>query len=243
MTDALLSYRAVWDQKPVLRTVYNDMFDRIAAACVDGVTLELGGGVGNLKDKVRSLITSDIQFAPWLDLVADAQRLPFAASVLSNIVMFDVLHHLEFPPLLFLEAARVLRPGGRIVMVDPAITLGSSLFYRVLHHEPVDMGADPLAEGRPDPNRDPYDSNQAIPTLLATRARDEFHARFPDLRIVEAQWFAFLAYPFSGGFKTWSLISAPVARTVLSIERKFERALGRYLGFRLLLVVEKQGAS
>jgi hypothetical protein len=76
MTGALLGYRAVWDQKPVLRTVYNDMFDRIAAACVDGVTLELGGGVGNLKEKVTSLISSDIQFAPWLDLVADAQRLP-----------------------------------------------------------------------------------------------------------------------------------------------------------------------
>jgi len=240
MTGALLGYRAVWDQKPVLRTVYNDMFDRIAAACVDGVTLELGGGVGNLKEKVTSLISSDIQFAPWLDLVADAQRLPFDSGALSNIVMFDVLHHLEFPPLLFKEAARMLRPRGRIVMVDPAITFGSALFYRILHHEPVNMAADPLPEGMPNPHRDPYDSNQAIPTLLVTRHREAFHARFPDLRIADVRWFAFLAYPLSGGFKTWSLVTEPLARTILAFERKLERALGRHLGFRLLIVIEKK---
>jgi SAM-dependent methyltransferase len=240
MTEALHSYRAVWDRKPVLRTVYNDIFDRIAGLCVEGVTLELGGGIGNLKEKVASLISSDIQFAPWLDLVADAQKLPFAPDALSNIVMLDVLHHLEFPSLLFHEATRVLRPGGRIIMAEPGITWGSTLFFRLLHHEPVIMRADPLAEGAPDRDRDPYDSNQAIPTLLATSHRDAFHARFPDLQIVETRWFSFLAYPFSGGFKSWSLISEPMARRLLSIERRLERLFGRLFGFRLLIVIEKR---
>jgi hypothetical protein len=124
-------------------------------------------------------------------------------------------------------------------MVDPAITFGSALFYRIFHHEPVNMAADPLAERVPDPHRNPYDSNQAIPTLLVTRHREAFHARSPDLR-ADARWFAFLAYPLSGGFKTWSLITEPLARTILSYERKLERALGRHLGFRLLLVIEKR---
>jgi 2-polyprenyl-3-methyl-5-hydroxy-6-metoxy-1,4-benzoquinol methylase len=43
----------------------------------------------------------------------------------------DVLHHLEFPVVFFREAARVLRPGGRVLMVEPAITWGSSFFYRL----------------------------------------------------------------------------------------------------------------
>src|SRR4051794_21298001 len=114
MTDALIGYRGIWEQKPVLRMVYNDIFERIANSVVDGATLELGGGIGNLREKISSLISSDIQFAPWLNLVADAQKLPFAANSLSNIVMLDVLHHVEFPSLLFREAARVLRENGRI---------------------------------------------------------------------------------------------------------------------------------
>jgi SAM-dependent methyltransferase len=240
MTAELFRYRDVWEQKPVLRLLYNDMFDRIANSVVPGATLELGGGVGNLKEKISSLISSDIQFAPWLDLVADAQKLPFAESSLSNIVMLDVLHHVEFPSLLFREAARVLRENGRMVMVEPGISLGSTLFYRLLHHEPVVMGVDPLAEGAPDRHRDPYASNQAIPTLLVRRYRDAFHAKFPQLRIVDTHWFSFLAYPFSGGFKSWSLISESFAEKILWAEKKLERSCGRLFGFRLLIVIEKR---
>jgi len=46
-------------------------------------------------------------------------------------------------------------------MIEPAITWGGTAFYRVLHHEPIDMSADPLADGCPTRARDPYDSNQA----------------------------------------------------------------------------------
>ena len=240
MTSALANFRAIWTTKPVLRVLYGDIFDRMASFTVPGPTLELGGGIGNLKEKIASLISSDIQFAPWLDLVADAQKLPFSDSSLSNIVMLDVLHHIEFPSLLFREAERVLRPGGRIVMVEPGITFGSAVFFRLFHHEPVEMNADPLVEGAPDRNRDPYDSNQAIPTLLVTRYQNEFHAKFADLRISRVHWFAFLAYPFSGGFKSWSLITAPMARAMLLLERRLERLCGHLFGFRVLIVIEKR---
>lgn len=240
MSEVLDGYRSVWERKPVLRTVYGDIFDRIASRAVPGTTLEIGGGIGNLKERIGDLISSDIQFAPWLDLVADAQKLPFADGALSNIVMLDVLHHIEFPALLFREASRVLRPGGRIIMAEPGITFGSKLFYRLLHHEPVQMDADPLLEGAPDRTRNPYDSNQAIPTLLATTYREQFHSRFPNLRISETQWFSFVAYPFSGGFRPWSLMSEPMARVVLWLEKHIEGAIGRHFGFRLLTVVEKR---
>jgi SAM-dependent methyltransferase len=240
MSEALSHYREIWDRKAVLRLLYDDMFQRIADHAIDGPTLELGGGVGNLKVKIPSLISSDIQFARWLDLVVDAQQLPFGSGSLANIVMLDVLHHVEFCSLLFTEASRVLRPGGRMVLVEPGITLGSTLFYRMLHHEPVVMNVDPLAEGTPDRERNPYESNQAIPTLLATRYREQFHRKFPDLNIRETQWLSFAAYPLSGGFKRWSLISEKTARILLSIERKLEPVLGRLFGFRLLMVIEKR---
>jgi SAM-dependent methyltransferase len=154
--------------------------------------------------------------------------------------MLDVLHHIEFPALLFREASRVLRPGGRIIMAEPGITFGSTLFYRLLHHEPVLMDADPLLEGSPDRSRDPYDSNQAIPTLLATNYREQFHAKFPDLAISETQWFSFVAYPLSGGFRPWSLMTERIARAMLWFEKQVEVALGRHFGFRLLTVIEKR---
>jgi ubiquinone/menaquinone biosynthesis C-methylase UbiE len=188
------------------------------------------------------VISSDIQFSPWLDLVADAQRLPFQDGTINNIVMLDVLHHIEFPALLFREASRVLGPGGRLVMVEPGITIGSTLFFRAMHHEPVRMNVDPLTEGAPDKYRSPYKSNQAIPTLLATRYREQFHQKFPDLVLREARWFSFVAYPFSGGFKPWSLMNPCMARAILAVEKRIECSLGHWFGFRLLLVIEKKSA-
>ena len=180
-TAPLGQYADVWKRKPVLRVIYGDFYDRLAAACLPGLTIEIGGGIGNLKERLGEVVATDIQFAPWLDCVADAQRLPFAASCAANIVMVDVLHHVEFPVAFFHEVERVLRPGGRLLMVEPAITWGSTLFYRLLHQEPVRTSADVLIDGRPTAGRDPYDSNQAIPTLLATRDRERFHRLFPGL--------------------------------------------------------------
>lgn len=237
--EPLRDYRAIWQQKPALRAVYDDFYARIAGACVPGVTIEIGGGVGNLKSRLAGVISTDIQYAPWLDAVADAQRLPFASGSIANIVMVDVLHHLEYPVTFLREAQRVLRSGGRVVMVEPAITWGSTLFYRLLHHEPVRMSAEILREGEPDPARDPYDSNQAIPTLLVTRDSEKFHRLFPALRLARVEWFGFAAYTLSGGFKPWSLVSEAMARRLLQIERAIEPVLGRFFGLRMMLIIDK----
>jgi SAM-dependent methyltransferase len=238
-SDQLAEYRDIWNKKASLRVVYDDFYHRIASACRPGLTIEIGGGIGNLKQRLKEVVATDIQIAPWLDCVADAQRLPFAARSAANIVMVDVLHHLEYPAAFFREAARVLRAGGCVLMIEPAITLGSTLFYRLFHHEPVRMSVEVLLEGKADPARNPYDSNQAIPTVLVTRERDRFHRLFPDLRIASVEWFSLAAYPLTGGFKPWSLVGAGFARRMLRIERALEPALGRFLAFRMLLVVEK----
>lgn len=238
-SDPHSEYRAVWSSKSILRVIYGDYYRRIVASCVPGATVELGGGIGQLKSFMPDAILSDIQKSPVIDVVADAQRLPFQSSAISNIVMLDVLHHIEFPSLFFEEALRVLRPGGRCVMIEPAITLGSTLFYRLFHPEPVIMSADPLVKGSPDPKKKPYDSNQAIPTLLATRDKERFVRSFPGLSYRSVQWFSFLVYPLSGGFKRWSFLPHNLGRRMLGWEEKIERRFGRMFGFRIMIVLEK----
>lgn len=68
--------RVRWEDKPVLREIYFDLYRSIASECQSGLTLEVGGGVGNLKEFLPNVISTDISFAEWLDAVADAQSLP-----------------------------------------------------------------------------------------------------------------------------------------------------------------------
>ena len=181
MASAFARYQGVWEAKPLLRRIYADFHDRIARRLVAGPTLEIGGGIGQFKHRYADVIASDIQHFPGLDVVADAQALPFADRSLGNIVMIDALHHIEFPKLFLQDADRVLTPGGRIVMVEPAITWGSTLFYRFLHQEPVRMAADPLALGERSADRDPYDFEPGDPDA-AVYAR----SRAPDRRTAVA---------------------------------------------------------
>jgi SAM-dependent methyltransferase len=244
-TDSRLShFRTIWQEKPVLREIYAGYYQRITSHCRAGSILEIGSGSGNfLANRGFTVVATDILPAPWLDAVCDAQRLPFADQSFDNIVMVDVLHHLEHPARFFNEAQRVLKPGGRIVYVEPAITLLSWVFYNFLHPEPVDLSADPLKDGEITREKDPYDSNQAIPTLIARKARRRFALTFPQLKITATEWFDFLAYPLSGGFRPWSMLPAKWAGRLMSLERLFERPLGRLFAFRLLTVVEKYDAA
>ena len=231
-------YRAIWERKPVLRTIYRHYYRRIIELTVPGRTLEIGGGSGNLKEFLPDVVSTDILPGAWLDAMADAQRLPFRDSVFDNIVFVDVLHHIEDPAAFFTEARRVLRDGGRIVMVEPAITPVSYPFYKFIHEEPVLMRVDPLRAPEPRAQRrDPFDSNQAIPTLLFGRHRAAFERRFPEFTITTRRFLSLVAYPLSGGFQRWCLLPRQATATLLRIEDRLERSIGPLMGFRLLVAL------
>jgi SAM-dependent methyltransferase len=157
----------------------------------------------------------------------------------SNVMMMDVLHHVENPLRALREACGVLRVGGRLILCEPAITPLSGIFYGLFHEEPVDMSVDPLREGSISADRNPYDSNQAIPTLLVDRYRVALAAALPELALVQVDWFSFLAYPLSGGFQPWSLLPAKVAEPLLALEWRLRHTLGRLAAFRLMAVYER----
>ena len=107
----LEDYRKRWNEKPVLRAIYGDLYQKIENIAIAGDTLEIGGGIGNLHIQGGRIVKTDIQYSKDLDMVADAHQLPFKSGVFSNIVLFDVLHHLQCPLIFFAEAQRVLKPG------------------------------------------------------------------------------------------------------------------------------------
>ena len=99
--------------------------------------------------------------------------------------------------------------------------------------------SDPLADGSPSPGKEPMDSNQAVPTLLAGRDRARMETQFPGLRLVHTERLSLLAYPLSGGFRRWCLVPPVLVAPLLRLESRLEGRIGRYAGFRLLLVLER----
>ena len=240
MSNAVLQrHREIWQRKPLLRQLYRDWYRDIAAWLVPGRTVEVGGGTGNLKEYASGVCCTDVVSLPWLDAVADAQRLPFQTGSLANLVLFDALHHIENVTLFFDEALRTLKGGGRIIILDPYISWASWPIYRYLHPEPVDLTQDPLLLTTPRAHRQPFDSNQAIATILFEKELARFQARYSGLAVRNVKRHSFFAYPLSGGFEHPSMIPACVVGPTLKLERKL-RWLAPFLAFRLLVVLEHQ---
>jgi SAM-dependent methyltransferase len=191
---------AAWRDKPLLRRLYDGFYDRLLALVdpsVPGVVVEIGSGIGNLKARAPGAIATDLFPNPWLDLVCDAYRLPFAAGQVSHLILFDVFHHLETPAAAFEEARRVLAPRGRIILFDPYISLASFPAYAWFHHEPVAWRA-PIASQKTPARTPRYYAAQGNATRV-------FFARRPvawltGWRCIHASASAEFSYLLSGGF-------------------------------------------
>jgi SAM-dependent methyltransferase len=227
--------RQVWESKYAIRACYQGWFDRLRPFIVSGPSVEIGAGTGHVKSFWLDLIETDVVATPWVDLVADGMRLPFMDASLSNLLVIDLLHHLADPHAFFDEAARVLRPGGRVLAIEPYITPLSWVGYRLLHHEDVYFGG----YHRGGDKSDPWAGNLAVPNLLFGRERREWPHRHPSLRIVHLRRFSLFDFQLAGGFKSYAFIGRRwLYDRILQADRLLEW-LAPVTGFRIFAVIER----
>ncbi|MGH9741200.1 MAG: methyltransferase domain-containing protein [Candidatus Acidiferrum sp.] len=242
--EQLLRHRRVWEKKPVLRRVYNEeFFARLLSFRIqNGFSVEVGAGPGFLKQAAPNILSSDLVWCPWLDAVADAQQLPFRASRVSNIFGLDMLHHLAAPMRFLREAERVLRPGGRLLLIEPWITPFSYLIFRFLHQERCDLSASPSLQSQTDKmsTKLAFDGNQAIPYLLfGPRNRSNTLNSLPGFKLLALEPFCLFAYLLSGGFKPMNCLPGFAYPAISKFERATLPLWRRIAALRALVVLEK----
>lgn len=197
--------KQILESKPFLRSIYDEWYSEFAAQLprVSGPVLELGSGAGYCDKLIPGVITSEILFCSTVHLVADAQCLPFSDGSLRAIVFTDVMHHMPDVRRFFAEACRCLKPGGKILMVEPWLSGWSRLVYTRLHHEPFQPDAADWAFPRSGPLSG---ANGALPWIVFARDRQKFESEFPKLKIEQIRPFMPFRYLLSGGMAMRSLV-------------------------------------
>ena len=229
----LAAYENVWDRKIILRRLYETWYEKIAVELQPGSIIEVGAGTGNfkrwLKTRGRTCWTLDILPGKYVDVQADAVQLPLAAGSVDNIVIVDALHHFARPRAFLKHAAEVLRPHGRLLLVEPFVSIWGRFVYRYLHHEHVVFDFEESVVPKK-----AWDGNAAIPRLALAHVEQEART----LRIKHLSYCEFLAYPLSGGFSYRSLLPGPV---LLALHRLEQSCLfqNRTLSLRVIAVLEK----
>lgn len=229
---------AKWAASPALRAYYGEVWRDIRGQLKQGRTLELGSGIGNAKEFLPDLTTSDIVKTRFVDIAASAYEIERAGCAWDNVVAFDMLHHLRRPLDFFSSAARGLAEGGRVVLAEPAATWGGRRFYRWFHHEPC------VPEQILPPFAWPGDGEFANMGMAVALFRDHATAFSSELercglRLVSLRYRDLLSYPVTGGFSHRSLLPTIGVRGLLACERSLPQALLRRFALRMVITLEK----
>ncbi len=224
----------------LLEEIYRDFYARISSEIPQNEfpkALELGSGGGFFKEIAPHVTTSECVGVAGIERVLDACRIgeAFGEGELDAISALNVFHHLPDAAAFLRGASHVLRPGGKIVLVEPWFTPVGQLFHRVIHHEPfVD---DPnfwglVGEGRMTA------ANTRLPTSVFRDSDERFRREFPALRVVKREPFHKWLYLLSGGLKLNTHVPRLLARAIVTWDRRLSTGNG-LLGLFALVVVER----
>jgi SAM-dependent methyltransferase len=222
---------SIIQRKPFLKQFYQDCYRSIFKLLpekINGPVIELGSGGGFLKEYIPDLITSEILAIPTVDVQFDGQSMPFKHASVRAVVMLDVFHHIPDTSTFLAQVAHILKPGGRLIMIEPWVTPWSRFVYRYLHHEPF----------RPEVNDWRFQkggpltgANSALPWMVFDRDRQKFEYRFPELQIKKIRLHTPFCYLVSGGLTFKSMLPAalyPLCRRLENLLQPFNHLLSMF---------------
>jgi SAM-dependent methyltransferase len=235
------NYR-LWNRKPLLHRVYVELYQLMAAhrsGLDGGKTVELGSGMGSIHETIPDCIRTDLFPYPWIDRVENAYRLTFADASLSDLLMVDVFHHLRYPGTALREFHRVLKPGGRVILMEPGLSALGYIVYGPLHSESI--GTAKQIQWSAPPGWSPQDIDYYSAQGNATRlfVQKHFADRLNGWKIVKVQPIAALAYAASGGYSGPQLYPT-FAYSFVKFLEKLMQPFPALFATRLLVVLEKQ---
>ena len=204
-------------EKPFLNKIYRDFYETYQKALghsTEGMYVELGSGGGFVKECIPYIKTSDVLCIPNIDLSLTAENIPFKDDSVDAFLMIDVFHHVKDPASVLSELNRCLKPGGKVIMIEPANTLWGWFIYKNFHHETFDPSADWAVSGE-----GPLSSaNGAIPWIVFNRDRKRFETEFKSLRIKKICHHTPFRYLISGGVSMRQLMPSWMYPVINGIE-------------------------
>jgi SAM-dependent methyltransferase len=231
-----------WNRKPVLRRAYQDFHTRIAAhidPSLQGKVVELGSGIGNIRDVIPGVIRTDLFPNPWIDQVENAYALSFTNEEVSHLILFDVFHHLRHPRTALQECRRVLQQGGRVILFEPYVSLVGRVVYGPLHHEPIafDRPIDPTAPPGFDPDRDDYYAAQGNATRVFWR--DACPEVLEGWDVIARERIGAWPYALTGGYSKPQLYPTAMYPLLAKLDRLME-VVPALSALRALVVLRKR---
>jgi len=235
-----------WRKKPLLRDIYRDFHKLIAKYLSRGLssyTVEVGSGIGNIKEVIPNCIRTDLFPNPWIDRVENAYHLSFSDNTVDNLILFDVFHHLRFPGTCLEEFHRVLTPSGRVIIFDPCLSVLGLIVFGLFHHEELGLGTEIrmfAPKGWSSSSEDFYYAAQGNASRIFSGGK--YQSFLENWRVITRQRISAISYIASGGYSMPQLYPGKAFPLMKAVDRICDMA-PIIFATRILVVLEKKRAN
>ena len=234
---ATIIQRKILSEKFLLRQWYEGIYCFVSQNLKAGhVNVELGSGSSFLYEHIKGLIKTNILVIPDNHMAFDACNMPFKDSSIDNLILISVFHHLGEPERFLQEAARVLKPEGRILISDPYISILSYGLWGFLHPEGCCLSRTGFKKGI---HYNPLlAANSANATLMFAKKNSKWKSKLPELKVIEVTPHSIFHYWLAGGYNFAPLVPKWLFGMIRLAEKLFS-PLGGLLASFMFVIVER----
>lgn len=115
------------------------LYNKIEKNLVGSNILEVGSGAGLSSKFLRNKKVLMTDLLPWQKngIIGNinSENLPFENNSFDSAFAVDAIHHICDPVKAISELCRVVRPGGKVVIIEPYVSFFSYLIYKIFHNE------------------------------------------------------------------------------------------------------------
>ena len=233
--------REIFKKKTLLKKIYNKYFEQIKKNLnseIHGNIFEIGSS-GFIKEIIPTCQTSNLEKNnPMIDFEENVYALNVKQNSISNFVLIDIFHHLEFPKLALDNMYKALAENGRIIMIEPAMGLIPRLIYKLFHHEPNGFELDIQWETIPNsvPNKNDYFAAQSIPWRAFIKKEINLDNKF---YIKKVECFSDFTFLCSGGFSYNSYYPVKFFKFMKFIDYILTKISYKIFSARMMVILEK----
>lgn len=214
----------------------------------NGTVLEIGAGAGvsrlflrNTKVLRTDLLDHNLQ---GIQSGVDAENLPFESNHFNAAFAVDMIHHVPFPHKVVSELIRVTNSTGKIVIVEPFVSLFSLFVYKFFHSEKTSMFLK-YSMLKPMVGPNAADGDQVICQRLFSSkvGKNYLQENFGSKIKVTRHLISPLSFFLTGGVNRPFRTSAKAVRLAIRIESQIPNLLLQLIAARQIIVIEKYVSS
>jgi SAM-dependent methyltransferase len=228
-------------KKELIQLIYQNYYRIIKKNIYNKKSLpvfEFGSGGNNIKKIIPNCIVTENFKTKNIDRIENIYKINCKNNSISNIILIDVFHHLEFPSLALSEINRVLVKNGRLIMIEPAMGLIPRIIYKMFHYEP--NGFNLNIKWNKIPSKIPKSKEYYAAQSLPWRAFFLKELNLKKFRIKIIKPFSDFAFLLSGGYSYRSLYPHTFYPFIKYIDKILTFLSIRIFSGRMLIILENK---